>query len=144
MFSKACEYAIRSVIFIADKSLQGQRSNLHEISEGINSPLAFTAKILQTLTKSGLIESMKGPNGGFEISTRKINKTKLIDIVTTMDGPEVLNRCVLGLEKCSDKHPCPVHHKFLPIRNELLSFFHQTPLREVVSDLSLLNTFIRP
>ncbi|MBK7888700.1 MAG: Rrf2 family transcriptional regulator [Bacteroidetes bacterium] len=144
MFSKACEYAIRAVIFIADKSSQGERANLHEIANGINSPVAFTAKILQKLAKGEIIISTKGPRGGFEITNRKINKTSLAEIVITIDGRSVLTHCVLGLEKCTDSHPCPVHHKFLPIRNDLVAFLHQTLLKDVVTDLSMLNTFIKP
>ena len=143
MFSKACEYAIRSVIFIANKSTEGERCTLHEISAGIDSPLAFTAKILQKLTKSGIVNSKKGPNGGFEVSIKKINKTTLAEIIQIIDGSDVLNHCVLGLEQCSDHHPCPVHHKFLPIRNEILQLVHHTYLKEIVSDLSILNTYIR-
>ncbi len=144
MFSKACEYGIRAMIFIADKSLEGQRCNLKEIAKGINSPEAFTAKILQSLSKNGLIDSMKGPKGGFEISSKKIRKTSLAEIIVAIDGPEILNQCVLGLETCSDEHPCPVHHKYLPIKTELLTFFHHTPLKDAVVNLNLLNTFIRP
>ena len=143
MFSKGCEYAIRSVIFIANKSTEGERCTLQEISIGIDSPLAFTAKILQRLTKSDIVTSKKGPNGGFGISTNKINKTTLAEIIHIIDGSAVLNHCVLGLDQCSDTHPCPVHHKFLPIRNEILQLVHYTYLKEIVSDLSILNTYIR-
>ena len=143
MFSKACEYAIRSVIFIADKSTNRERCTMQEISSGINSPVAFTAKILQKLTKSGLVESKKGPHGGFEVSIKKINKTTLAEIIQIIDGPDVLNQCVLGLIKCSNERPCPVHHKFLPIRDEILQFVHHTYLKEIVSDFSILNTYIR-
>ncbi len=143
MFSKACEYGIRAMIFIADKSSQGERCNLQEISSGIGSPVAFTAKILQKLSKTGIIESTKGPHGGFEVTAKKINKTKLAEIVIAIDGSDVLNHCVLGLEKCSDAHPCPVHHKFLPIKTELLEFLYNTPLKVVVSDYSILQTYIR-
>jgi Rrf2 family iron-sulfur cluster assembly transcriptional regulator len=143
MFSKACEYAIRSVIFIADKSVNGERCTLQEISSGIDSPLAFTAKILQKLTKKDIISSKKGPNGGFDVSLKKINNTTLAEIIQIIDGPDVLNHCVLGLEKCSDERPCPVHHKFLPIRNEILQLVHHTYLKEIVSDLSILNAYIR-
>ena len=49
MFSKACEYAIRSCILIATNSLESKNSNLKDISKAIDSPEAFTAKILQKL-----------------------------------------------------------------------------------------------
>jgi len=57
MFSKACEYAIRSVVFISVSSLKGERVGFKEIAKEIDAPEAFTAKILQKLSKSGIIES---------------------------------------------------------------------------------------
>lgn len=46
MFSKTCEYGIRATIHIASKSLLGERVSLRDVTEAINSPVAFTAKIL--------------------------------------------------------------------------------------------------
>lgn len=75
MFSKACEYGIKAAIFIAVKSQQDTRVRLSDIAAEINSPVAFTAKVLQKLTKGKLVDSVKGPAGGFEIK-----KTKLAEI----------------------------------------------------------------
>ena len=65
MFSKTCEYAIRAVLFIAQKSEDGKRVNIKSIAKNINSPESFIAKILQQLTKRGIVQSVKGPNGVF-------------------------------------------------------------------------------
>mgnify|MGYP002795141008 FL=1 len=67
MFSKACEYGIRATIYIAMQSLEGFRVNLKEIAAAIDSPIAFTAKILQQLVKSNIVESVKGAKGGVQI-----------------------------------------------------------------------------
>jgi len=143
MFSKACEYAIRAVIFIANKSYEGERCTLAEISKGIDSPVAFTGKILQKLSRGGIVDSKKGPHGGFEVSARKINRTTLAEIINLMDCSNIFNHCVLGLDQCSDSRPCPVHHKYIPIRNEIIEFVHKTYLKEIISDISTLKTFMR-
>ncbi|MCB0485648.1 MAG: Rrf2 family transcriptional regulator, partial [Flavobacteriaceae bacterium] len=65
MFSKACEYAIRATLYISIKSIEGSRLGIKEIAKEIDSPEPFTAKILQTLSREGIISSIKGPNGGF-------------------------------------------------------------------------------
>ena len=65
MFSKTCEYAIRAMIFIAQKSKDGNKVGIKEIAKGIDSPEHFIAKILQDLGRRGLLQSAKGPNGGF-------------------------------------------------------------------------------
>ena len=71
MFSKACEYGIKATIFIAIKSCEDKRVNTKEISQEINSPAAFTAKILQALVRHKVIDSVKGPHGGFQIKKIK-------------------------------------------------------------------------
>lgn len=86
MFSKACEYGIRSAIYIANASMDKNRVSVKEISEEINSPVAFTAKILQQLTKAKIIFSSKGSKGGFQIPKSQIKKIKLRQIVQAIDG----------------------------------------------------------
>ncbi|MGN6646883.1 MAG: RrF2 family transcriptional regulator [Cytophaga sp.] len=74
MFSKACKYGIRSIIHIAAQSQAGKRSSLKEIAAQIDSPEAFTAKILQVLSRNNLIDSSKGPQGGFEMDLKQMKK----------------------------------------------------------------------
>ena len=56
MFSKACEYGIKASTYIALQSLQDKRVSLKEIAEEINSPVAFTAKILHQLAKNNILD----------------------------------------------------------------------------------------
>ena len=70
MFSRACEYAIKIMIYIAGNEEEGRRTGVKEITEAIHSPEAFTAKILQQLAKAGLLDSYKGPSGGFVLAKK--------------------------------------------------------------------------
>ena len=75
MFSKTCEYGIRAAIFIASESYQNNRVGLRDIAEKIDSPEAFTAKILQQLTKDNrVVSSVRGPHGGFFIASHGASK----------------------------------------------------------------------
>lgn len=114
MFSKACEYGIRSVLYIAEQSQSDNRPNIVEIAKAVDSPEPFTAKICQQLARSGIILSKKGPNGGFYLE--KDNDIKLADIVKCIDGDSIFEGCSLGLPECSSDHPCPVHDQFHSIR----------------------------
>ena len=119
MFSQASEYAIKSVIFIAQEALAGRKTNVKQISEATNAPESFVAKILQPLSKKGILLSNKGKQGGFSIDLDKLEEIKLIEIVLITDGPDILTRCAFGLEKCSSEKPCPFHFKYKPIREGL-------------------------
>lgn len=128
MFSRACEYAIKIMIYIASNERIGKRTGLKEVTEAIGSPEAFTAKILQQLVKAKLLESFKGPMGGFELVKDK--EVRLVDIVTIIDGNKLIEECVLGLDACSSRNPCPVHDKFSTIRNQLKETLLSTDLRD--------------
>ena len=129
MFSKTCEYAIRALIFIAQKSKSGHRTGIKEIAAGIDSPSHFIAKILQDLGKQGLVQSMKGPNGGFFLDDKSLDGS-LADIVKAIDGNKLFTGCGLGLKECSETHPCPLHFEFLRLRNDIHSMLQKMKLRD--------------
>ncbi|WP_297336146.1 Rrf2 family transcriptional regulator [Algoriphagus sp.] len=118
MFSKASQYAIKAIIYIWMKSLQDSKAGAKEIGSEIDAPEAFTAKILQQLSRAKLIGSVKGPNGGFYADESHTNKT-LKDVVRAVDGDSLFTGCSLGLNKCSEKNPCPLHFEIVGIRQKL-------------------------
>ncbi|MBP0904680.1 RrF2 family transcriptional regulator [Mariniflexile gromovii] len=143
MFSKACEYGIKACIFIAINSYEGKRVSPKEIAEEINSPQAFTAKILQALVRHNIIESVKGAYGGFEVSKNEIKHIKLAQIVKAIDGDSIYNGCGLGLEKCDENHPCPVHDKFKGVRDELKYMLENTSLEELALNIKSGASFLK-
>lgn len=133
MFSKTCEYGLRAVIYISHQSDNHQRVGVTSIAENIGSPKAFTAKILQQLTKGGIVHSIKGPNGGFEIDPGNLEKIRLADIIRLLDGDDIFIGCALGLDKCDPENPCPVHDQFTKIRNDLKDMLNETTLAKLVA-----------
>lgn len=142
MFSKACEYAIRSSIYIASQTINGRRVSLTDVAQKIESPEAFTSKILQKLVKNNIIKSVKGPGGGFDVDVNNLEKIKLILIVNAFEG-NVLTRCSLGLNECSDVQPCPFHYKYKPIRERLLHIFENTSLQDLMKGFQEGQTFLK-
>lgn len=143
MFSKACEYGIKAAIFVAKNSYEGKRVNPKEIAREINSPHAFTAKILQALVRNNIINSVKGAYGGFEIKKELIPHIKLSQIVNAIDGDTIYKGCGLGLETCNEERPCPVHDKFKEIRNRLREMLETTTLDELALNIKNGNTFLK-
>jgi len=142
MFSKTCEYAIRASIFIASQSYQGKRVTVKDISEKIDSPKSFTAKILQVLVKNNLVHSIQGIGGGFEIPKEILSQIKLSQIVTAIDGDSIFTCCGLGLGKCNEIHHCSVHEKFKEIRSEIVDMLVNTNLEELALDIKFGDSFL--
>ncbi|KAB7531718.1 Rrf2 family transcriptional regulator [Flagellimonas olearia] len=143
MFSKACEYGIRAAVYITLQSLEGRRVSVTEIAEEIDSPVAFTAKILQQLTKNNIVHSVKGPTGGFEIDRKDMDDVKLNMIVKAIDGDKIYVGCGLGLKECNANKPCPLHDKFVDIRTNLRTMLQSTSLYELATGLEVGLTYLK-
>jgi Rrf2 family protein len=117
--------------------------SLKEVAESIESPSAYTSKILQRLTKSNVINSDKGPTGGFSMSKSELEKVKLSSIVYAIDGDEIYKACGLGLKKCNASKPCPVHNQFIKIREELKKMLENTSVKTLAMDFEKGLTFLK-
>jgi len=142
MFSKATEYALRATIFIAQKSSEETKLGLDEIAKGIRSPKSFTAKILQQLTAGNkIISSTRGPGGGFFMTTKnKMLPVKAILIAMAED--DVLDKCVLGLKKCSDIKPCPMHHQYKTIREQIKNLFVSKSIQDLANEMETSDRYL--
>src|SRR6056297_2378956 len=142
MFSKSCEYSIRSALYIASLQRIGRRAGVTEIAEEIGSPAAFTAQILQRLVKLKILKSVKVPRGGFCLE-KSADRIYILDIVVAIDGEHVLQDCILGFKKCSSKKPCPLHDKFIGVREHLNKLLRKTTLAQAEKSYSTGDTVLQ-
>lgn len=136
LFSKTCEYALRAVFYIASKTADGTRVGIKEIAGKVDSPEHFLAKILQDLSRKGILDSAKGPNGGFFLHPQSL-KRPIADIVSAVDGDHIFTGCALGLAHCSERNPCPLHHEFKKIRNNIARMLNTTTIGQFNKELGL-------
>ncbi len=143
MFSKACEYGIKASVFIARESATGKRVNLKEIAQSINSPEAYTAKILQQLVKAGVIRSVKGKLGGFEMNAQELENIKLVHIIKAIDGDGIYHSCILGLNECDPIRPCALHSRIFMIRKDLQNMLQDTTMFNLIDDIDKGLAFLK-
>lgn len=135
MFSKSTEYALRATIYIAQKSSDKKRLSIEEISTATDIPKAYTAKILQILSKGNtLVTSVRGPNGGFYISD-EAKQLPGISILLKMGEKDIIDKCILGLHTCSEIEPCPMHHQYKKIKANLLAMFESKTIQQLASEI---------
>jgi Rrf2 family protein len=123
MLSYTCKIAIKAVIYLASKYESTQNAGIKEIAQFINASEHTVGKLLQTLVKQGVINSMKGPSGGFYISNEQ-RAQPVINIVDAIDGKNVFRECGLGLSKCSASRPCPIHNEYKEARGLIEKLFN--------------------
>ncbi len=136
VFSKSFGYALRSILYIAMISDTRQRRvQIQEIAQKLNVPRHFLGKIMKRVAKEGIIDSVKGPYGGFALNERTLS-TKVIAIVDITDGMGQFNSCILRLRKCNPEKPCPLHHRIEENRREFTRIFADTTIADLLTDKS--------
>lgn len=141
MFSKACEYAIRAMVYIVNKAKDGSKVGLKDIARFTDTPEPFVAKILQILSRKGIVSSVKGPNGGFFIESDK-HRIALIDIVKAIDGESLFTSCGLGIKNCSERKPCPIHYPYKAIRDNIVEMLKTNNIGDLAMGLNKGETFL--
>ena len=129
MLTKTTEYAIRALVYIQLQNWQSKRPGVAEIAENIESPAAFTAKILQLLTKHKLLRSAKGRGGGFFLEDTE--QLTLYRVIVIMEGDSCFTRCGFGLKHCNDTNPCPLHERYIDVRDGFLNIAKTETIQSV-------------
>ena len=142
MFSKTCEYALRAMIFIGQKSKRGNKTGIKEIAKGIDAPEHFVAKILQDLGRKGFVQSLKGPAGGFYLEQASLQYS-FADIVKAIDGDKLFTGCGLGLKGCSEAKPCPIHNEFKKVREDIYKMLENARIGKFSKQLEKNLTFLK-
>ena len=132
-FLKTSEYAIRVLIFMA--SQETDRFSVSSLHRALGIPYKYLGRLMRKLAEAGLLESTRGKSGGYTISRPK-EAIYLSEIVDAVEGSKDFDRCLLGLENCSRREPCPFHHKWEPHRLAMHRVLTDTSLANLVSDLS--------
>jgi len=130
MLSSTCKTAIKAVIYLSGNSTNGEKVALKAIAEHINASEHTVGKVLQTLVRHGIINSLKGPTGGFYVTKNQQNQP-ISNIVETIEGKEIFKECGLGLSKCSAQHPCPIHNEYKVARELIEKIFREKKVKDL-------------
>lgn len=142
MLSTSCKYALRATVYLMAHTDGDTKAGIKQVAEEIEANEHTTGKILQLLVKERIIASAKGPNGGFFIPPHS-KKIYLIDIVNVIDGVHFFFECGLGLHKCSEKRPCPIHHTYKVSREKLYKEFSSITIQELAQDIEKGAAFLK-
>lgn len=106
MFSQTAEYALRAIVFLADRSESPQTTQ--QIAEVTCVPAGYLAKVLQSLNRAGLVTAQRGLHGGFALA-RPASKMTVLDVVQAVDPLKRIVRCPLGIK--GHVSLCPLHRR---------------------------------
>jgi Rrf2 family protein len=131
--TRAADYAVRMMIHLATLP-PGSRINRSALAAGSSVPEPFVGKILQTLTKSGLIDSQRGMNGGFALAASP-EVISILDIVEAVEGPTTLNICIKPGATCDRKAWCPAHPVWCEAQDAMAAVLRRAKLASLARTL---------
>jgi Rrf2 family protein len=134
MFTKSTEYALRAVVYLAKNSSEEKRFGIKTIAQSLGFPEPYLAKVLQHLVRRKIIQSSKGPNGGFQASKQTM-EISLLEIIDANEGLDFFNRCGLGLVECEDSKPCPIHNEYGKFREGLYNTLSEKKIKDIIEDI---------
>ncbi len=138
MLSASCKYGIRAVIFIASKDKSQGNTGLREIAEKLALPQPYLAKILQTLARKRILNSTKGPHGGFSLIIPP-KELSLMNIIDAIDGRNFFDSCYVTGEKCNfdkeDDGRCVLHNDLREEKMRLEKFFSSKTIDQMIDQI---------
>jgi Rrf2 family protein len=114
--SKAGEYAIRCVLYLSTQE-KGKVANRKQIAQEMDIPSQFLGKIAQQLSRSGILEILQGPKGGFRLAVSP-GQLSLLEVIEAIMGEIFLDNCILRPDSCSGNDTCAVHFIWLEAKNQ--------------------------
>jgi Rrf2 family transcriptional regulator, iron-sulfur cluster assembly transcription factor len=131
IFSKSFGYAVRGVLYLA--LMQDEKKFIHveEVARKLDVPRHFMGKILKRLVKGKVINSSKGPMGGFTVNETTL-ELPLIALVNIFEGLESFRSCALKLQDCDPDNPCPLHNQMSHFQMELRRMLSGTTIMDLL------------
>jgi len=132
MFSQTVEYALRAVIHLAHEAPAGRTTA--QIAEATRVPKDYLSKILQGLSKKGIVTTQRGVGGGISL-TKKPHELTILDVVNAVEPIERIATCPLNLPN-HGANLCPLHKRMDAAMATVEAAFRSTTLAEVLADPS--------
>ena len=131
MFSKSFGYALRGILYLGMSGEAKTWIQLDEIAQELTVPRHFLGKVMKKLVKDGVLNSQKGPFGGFCINENTL-KTSLLKLMEITGEVEENGTCVLRLRKCNALNPCPMHNQIESLRRQWQALLALTLIGDLV------------
>jgi Rrf2 family protein len=106
------------MVHLAELPMDGRVSTA-SISEAENIPLPFLTKVISRLATAGLVTTSRGMGGGVSLA-RSPEEVTLLQVVEAVDGPIVLNHCLLRSGTCDREPSCAAHDVWGEVQDRLV------------------------
>lgn len=128
ILSQTAKYALRAVLYLADSDPEVW-VRVDDIAEALDVPRNYLSKILHTLARTGILESTRGPRGGFRLAAdpEALHLTDVVGHFDDIAGPG----CFLEGGTCSESEPCAAHTQWRDASRAVTAFFDSTTIADL-------------
>ncbi|HRD01028.1 MAG TPA: Rrf2 family transcriptional regulator [Candidatus Saccharicenans sp.] len=124
------DYAFRLLVALAQAP--GKPISTRTLASAADVPYQFASKIMQKLHEEGLVESVMGPFGGFHL-VEPDEKVNLLKIIEAVQGPVVINTCLLGQEACPRSAICPIRTRLEALQTMMIDYLQSVTLADLTA-----------
>ncbi|MEX0601426.1 MAG: Rrf2 family transcriptional regulator [Rhodothermales bacterium] len=133
MLSAGCRYGIRTVLYLTQVK-EDDFVPVHVISDELDIPKYFLAKVVQQLVQHDVLLSHRGRGGGVALA-RSPGEIALVDIVRALDEHEPLYHCLIGLPDCEPGGTCPLHEDWACVQDMVRDVYENTTIDAIAMRL---------
>lgn len=130
LLSDASEYALRAVVYLAQRPGKAQKTR--EIAEGTRSAPGYLLKVLQSLSKAGVLSAQRGSLGGFTLERDPASLT-VLEIINAVDPIERIHSCPLGIES-HGVNLCPMHRRIDDAMGSIEASFGSSTIQDLLTE----------
>lgn len=124
-FSKKVEYALIAMLEVAGQD-DYYPTPTKAIASRYRIPVEVLGKVLQTLTRSGLLISIQGIKGGYKLNAQ-LDQITLLEVVEAIDGPLSIVSCCYKVD-CAQEENCNIKNPMFIVQEKLADFFRKITL----------------
>lgn len=121
--------ALRAVLYIAEQGDVGLVP-VDDIATSLGIPRNYLSKTMHALTRAGVLRSVRGRNGGFQLVDAP--EDLVLSRIVAPFQPALERRCLMGRAVCGDANPCQVHDRWSRVANDVQAFFNQTTVAQTL------------
>lgn len=128
--TKKADYGLMALKYLAEHAGEPSMS-AKDIAEAYHIPPQLLAKILQRLTREGLLRSHAGMNGGYSLS-RGAHDISAFEVIRAIDGPLFLTSCATGTSVCDLTASCTIKEPLARVNESIIELLRNTRISDLL------------
>lgn len=133
--TKKADYGLMALKFLAEQAHNGSHSgaaaSAKAIAEAYHIPPQLLAKILQTLTRAGILVSTAGTNGGYALG-RPAADINAFEVIRAIDGPLFITSCITIHGTCDLHGTCTIKEPLRKVNDSIKDMLSGLSIADLV------------